>query len=421
VDDPSPFLQVIFDEPEEDAPRLIYADWLEDQGESDLAALAAYIRTECELARLPADDPERTALENRSQALFEQCEGIWGLLGADVRSERGLAVAEMPLEDFLDRRGELERCPALLGVCAVVRERGLKRLARELWPTGMRLPRLCGLILEDVDPETIDILLKSPFLAQLDELSLRSWDLDEDKVVADLAHSCPGDLPRLRRLSWSCWSLRSSGAGLPLFPGTVVHLATSPEFPRLTQFEMTSAPRLSDHWGWPNRLARAMHGPTPPVELDLSFSGQAFSLDVLRSLGQRPAVAPVRTLRLRWNGLPGDCSVFQVLAAGNHWSSLEELDIGNAAYDEVPIPYEERAHNIYIEAFNVQRSPGLDRLRHQLRKLVACYDDDGHLADDHFDRIAGQFRALFPRAEIILEGRWGSGHVQLPAPMDASA
>jgi uncharacterized protein (TIGR02996 family) len=413
VNEPTPFLQAIFDEPDADAPRLIYADWLEDQGELDLATLAGYIRTECELARLPPNAVERAALEERARELFEQCEASWEPLGMDVRSERGLAVAEMPLEDFLARREELERCPALLGVCATVRGSELERLASEHWPTGMRLPRLCGLILEDVNPETIDILLKTPFLAQLEELSLdRCRGLDEDKVVASLALYSQRGLPRLRRLWWPGW----------VSLGTVIYLATSPEFPRLAHLGgMSNAPRWFDDWGWPNRLARAMHVSIAPVELDLSFSGRWFSLDVLRPLGSHTAVSTVRTLRLRWNNLPGNAAVLEALAEGQHWSSLEELDIGNAAYDDVPIPYEERAHNIYIEDFNVRRSPGLDRLRHQLRKLVACYDDDGYLADDHFDRIAGQFRALFPRAEIVLEGRWGGGHVRLPAPTDVSA
>jgi uncharacterized protein (TIGR02996 family) len=41
------FLRAVVERPDEDAPRLIYADWLEEQGD---AARAALIRVQCELA-----------------------------------------------------------------------------------------------------------------------------------------------------------------------------------------------------------------------------------------------------------------------------------------------------------------------------------------------------------------------------------
>ena len=50
-------LRAVFAHPEDDAPRLAYADWLDESGgEPERAAL---IRVQCELARLPADDPRR--------------------------------------------------------------------------------------------------------------------------------------------------------------------------------------------------------------------------------------------------------------------------------------------------------------------------------------------------------------------------
>jgi len=36
--------------PNDDAPRLVYADWLDEHGEADLAA---FVRVQCELARIP--------------------------------------------------------------------------------------------------------------------------------------------------------------------------------------------------------------------------------------------------------------------------------------------------------------------------------------------------------------------------------
>jgi uncharacterized protein (TIGR02996 family) len=45
------FLDAIRESPDDDTPRLVYADWLDDHDEP---ARATFIRVQCELARLPA-------------------------------------------------------------------------------------------------------------------------------------------------------------------------------------------------------------------------------------------------------------------------------------------------------------------------------------------------------------------------------
>ncbi len=62
------FLQAILEAPDDDTPRLIYADWLEDQGDPR----GELIRLEAQLARLAADDPSRPALERRERRLFAE-------------------------------------------------------------------------------------------------------------------------------------------------------------------------------------------------------------------------------------------------------------------------------------------------------------------------------------------------------------
>lgn len=46
MDDHAPFIRTIHNNPDDDGPRLVYADWLEEQGECDRAEL---IRVQCEL------------------------------------------------------------------------------------------------------------------------------------------------------------------------------------------------------------------------------------------------------------------------------------------------------------------------------------------------------------------------------------
>jgi uncharacterized protein (TIGR02996 family) len=46
-------VQGVLDSPEDDAPRLVYADWLEDRGDPDSLARAEFIRVQIELAHDP--------------------------------------------------------------------------------------------------------------------------------------------------------------------------------------------------------------------------------------------------------------------------------------------------------------------------------------------------------------------------------
>lgn len=64
--DDAALLQTIIEHPDDDAPRLIYADWLEDHGDTERAE---FIRVQIELARLSEDDPRRPEVDRRERAL----------------------------------------------------------------------------------------------------------------------------------------------------------------------------------------------------------------------------------------------------------------------------------------------------------------------------------------------------------------
>src|SRR5262245_2431631 len=73
------FLDAILDNPEDDAPRLIYADWLDEQGDS---ARAEFIRLQCALARSPSNDRRRPGWREREEALLAEHGSVWlGSLG----------------------------------------------------------------------------------------------------------------------------------------------------------------------------------------------------------------------------------------------------------------------------------------------------------------------------------------------------
>jgi uncharacterized protein (TIGR02996 family) len=83
MSDAQGLLAAICDQPEEDAPRLIYADWLEEHAVSEAdRARAEFIRLQCEAARLPPEDDDidsaerRTRLELRADDLRQNDE-VW--------------------------------------------------------------------------------------------------------------------------------------------------------------------------------------------------------------------------------------------------------------------------------------------------------------------------------------------------------
>lgn len=87
----NPFLGAILAQPDDDTPRLVYADWLEEHGDADRAR---FIRAQCELTRLPAWD-------RRHQELTWVANDLYARHGARWR-------AELPALDGI-AWGEFER------------------------------------------------------------------------------------------------------------------------------------------------------------------------------------------------------------------------------------------------------------------------------------------------------------------------
>ncbi len=77
------FLDAIFAAPDDDLPRLVYADWLEERGQQ---AYAEFIRLCCRLASEVLPAGERTRLRKHRHELWNR-----------VRSENRTAFAEVPL------------------------------------------------------------------------------------------------------------------------------------------------------------------------------------------------------------------------------------------------------------------------------------------------------------------------------------
>jgi uncharacterized protein (TIGR02996 family) len=99
------FIRQILASPEDDAPRLAYADWLEQQGERDRAE---FIHCQIEAARLPPHDSRREQVATRADALLQAHQAEWEALPPEVKEivrvccfERGFPVwARCRINDF---------------------------------------------------------------------------------------------------------------------------------------------------------------------------------------------------------------------------------------------------------------------------------------------------------------------------------
>jgi uncharacterized protein (TIGR02996 family) len=70
-------MRAILAAPEEDTPRLVFADWLDERGEGDDAARAALIRAQCRAERLPPGNKERVKLEREAKAILKKHGSRW--------------------------------------------------------------------------------------------------------------------------------------------------------------------------------------------------------------------------------------------------------------------------------------------------------------------------------------------------------
>jgi uncharacterized protein (TIGR02996 family) len=234
------FLQAIIEQPDDDTPRLIYADWLDEHGDPDRAE---FIRVQCELACLPEGDARRAGLKLRERALLALHEATWA---APLRGR---------VASWKFRRGFVEQIATGAGKFLTQAEQ-LFRLA-PIRHARLRRPTWC-----------LQRLAECPYLARLTGL--------------DLGGS--GHLP-------------VGGGGSFLLPSGVRALAASPHLHRLTTLllawtninvfdvmVLASAPALT-------RLTT------------LDLSGNSLMTRGAEVLAQAPAFAGLTTLRLCRTGL----------------------------------------------------------------------------------------------------------------------
>jgi uncharacterized protein (TIGR02996 family) len=75
--DEDAFLRAILSDPTHPAPRLVYADWLDERGDANSVCRAEYLRVACQLDRLPSADLARHRLQARLRRLRKRVGAHW--------------------------------------------------------------------------------------------------------------------------------------------------------------------------------------------------------------------------------------------------------------------------------------------------------------------------------------------------------
>jgi uncharacterized protein (TIGR02996 family) len=220
-------LQGIAADPADDAPRLIYADWLDEHGQPERAE---FIRVQIELAR-SCTDARYLALRRREMELLEDHQGAWSgdelppgmtVEKHEVRYwprsgfRRGFpARVAAPLPAFLSGGEHLAQLPTeQLHIDDVTRgarsaRSVLSRVARlAACPALASFPRLNLQYGSRMGPAGLAILLGSPYLPWLQELVLGPDVLGEEGARS-LAY-CER-LVHLRRLDIRACRINTSG------------------------------------------------------------------------------------------------------------------------------------------------------------------------------------------------------------------
>jgi uncharacterized protein (TIGR02996 family) len=216
------FLQDILEGPDDDAPRLIYADWLLDRGEPASAARGELIHLQCALARLEPD-ARPPAMQARERDLLEAHHREWGSpllrLGCRCLEYRRGFVEGVGLEAsaFLAQAAALFRTAPVRHVKLYGAAGAIAELA-----AAPHMARVHTLELEDngLGDEELRALCRSPHLGAVSTLLLWSNRIGDAglRALASAPH-----LARLARLDLSANAVGDGGvealAGSPLLAG----------------------------------------------------------------------------------------------------------------------------------------------------------------------------------------------------------
>jgi uncharacterized protein (TIGR02996 family) len=302
------FLQAICENPDDDSPRLIFADWLEDHGQSERAE---FIRGQIERTRLPARDPRQRDLAKRETILLRQFARTWFPLPRGW-NRRDHLVIRRGFPEGLTHGGDVLVAQAhLLGHWPITRLH-FTDLTQDLaakaanWSFLARIRDLNLYYLHSDRTETgISTVLESAWLANLVRLNVGSTHLGDEGVrhLAGLPH-----LAGLRELDLRHNFL--TGAGMQ-------DLIGSPYRKGMTTLSLCGNP------GIVASVLALLSSPNWPALSDLCLWYTSLDDDGLEQLAACPGLAKLTALNLSNNDVTD--RGLEALARSVHARNLRTL------------------------------------------------------------------------------------------------
>jgi uncharacterized protein (TIGR02996 family) len=217
-DEQAALLAAVVAEPDDDTPRLVYADWLQENGDEEQAR---FIRESIACARLADhEDDARERIAKRLDDVAARNGPRWlaevGVVGGEPEYDRGMAegviyasfdafradapllFARVPVRDLTLRsmgwcEDQEDTLPALAAMPEIARLRAL-RLSNDFF---------------EVSPDNWERFVASPHLARVRELAVSDALLEDSDATAFAA---AGPFPLLERLDLSGNRITAAGA-----------------------------------------------------------------------------------------------------------------------------------------------------------------------------------------------------------------
>ena len=234
MNDRAAFHAAIRENPDDDVVRLVYADWLEENGEAERAE---FIRLEIEADRLPLDDPERERVNARALQMWKEHSTEWfGPLARepeDWETERGmLQHLAVSAPDFIEHAAHfIERCEILPSIALMDCGECASALSE-----FRCLGRFSDVYLDIYEEDLAEVILMNPHLGSIERLDLCNAHIDFGGMVKLVENT---SLTRLQTL----WM---EDARLPTEAGEL--LASAPWANQLRELRLAGNP-IND-LGW---------------------------------------------------------------------------------------------------------------------------------------------------------------------------
>ncbi len=305
------FIQDIRANRDDDTPRLIYADWLDEHDQPDRAE---FIRVQIELARLlaspsPAHEARRGELQARETELFRKNQTAWNRplrrFGGNLVYHRGLVERiSLDARQFLDHAEEIFRLAPIWHVKLLAARGVIARVA-----DCPALDRLTSLSLNSNNLGTsgAEVLLRTPHGKNLTSLDLASNNAGTRGGRALLA------FPPLRQLTFLNLHANSMGDAY------VCEFAASRAISRLTNLNLaTNEIRVSG-------LRALVESPHLTRLLFLGLMNNRFGDEGVQILAASPSLANLIALDLGRNRVT-DAGA-RALLDSPHLGQLRFLDL----------------------------------------------------------------------------------------------